>query len=47
VLDLANFNVVDDECMWLPESDINSDELKLKHEVETSITTAQAVEEQK
>jgi hypothetical protein len=47
ILDIANFKIVDGDCMWESESNVNSSDIKLKHEVERSSATANVIEEQK
>jgi hypothetical protein len=47
VLDMKTFQIVDGDCMWESESNMNPSDIKLKHEVEQSSATATVIEEQK
>jgi hypothetical protein len=47
VFDVKNFQIIDGDCMWKSESNMNSSDIKLKHEVEQSSATATVIKEQK
>ena len=47
VLDVKDFQIVDSDCMWGSESNMNSFDIKLKHELEQSSATATVIKEQK